>query len=358
MTFFRDLFSFLKRERVWSLLLIFIVLVFVFFFQSGKMRTRHESPALQELHRAENQLKAQIHAKGGVQEYLASRPRLLKIFSLFTSFLLGVLSLGFVLDLVWLIDPRWRVRLRNETGPPGTPGWGLGTVFKSMVLFTLATLALSFFMSLVKHFFFSGASGNLILLLHTTFSDLFVVGIVVHLISRAGGDWRDLGFRGIQWLRDLWFGLLGYLAVLPLFALVLIGLLLLVQLFHYEPPPHPLVEIFLEEEKRAPWVIGYSVFLACVAGPVFEEIFFRGFCYPAFKKRWGMRWALTLSAAFFSLIHQNVFAFFPVFVLGLGLGYLYEKRGNLVAPIVLHVVHNSIFISYFFLAKKILEGNL
>jgi len=64
--------------------------------------------------------------------------------------------------------------------------------------------------------------------------------------------------------------------------------------------------------------------------------------------------ALILSSAFFSLIHQNAFAFLPVFVLGLGLGYLYEKRGTLLPSIALHIVHNSIFIGYFFLAKEVL----
>jgi len=127
----------------------------------------------------------------------------------------------------------------------------------------------------------------------------------------------------------------------------------LVQMLSYEPPPHPLVEVFLAEE-RSPGTIAYSLFLACVAGPLFEEIFFRGFCYPAFKKRWGTGWALVLSAAFFSAIHQNLFAFLPVFILGLGLGYLYEKRGTLVPSIALHVIHNTVFIAYFFLAKEVL----
>jgi len=64
----------------------------------------------------------------------------------------------------------------------------------------------------------------------------------------------------------------------------------------------------------------------------------------------------SLSSAFFASSHQNIFAFLPIFVLGLGLGYLYEKRGTLVPSIVLHIVHNTIFISYFFLAKEVLAG--
>ena len=60
---------------------------------------------------------------------------------------------------------------------------------------------------------------------------------------------------------------------------------------------------------------------------------------------------MFLTASFFSLIHQNAFAFLPVFILGMGLGYLYEKRGTLVPSIMLHVVHNTVFIGYFFLRR-------
>jgi len=222
-----------------------------------------------------------------------------------------------------------------------------------ILLFVLASLSLSFVLSLLKAVFFRGASPNLFILLHTTASDLLCIAFVVGFICRAGGSWKDLGFRGIQFWKDFGVGLMGYAAILPLFFLLLLALVFLVQLLAYEPPPHPLVEVFLEEE-RSPLLIGYSLFLACVVGPIFEEIFFRGFCYPAFKKRWGVVTALILSSAFFSLIHQNAFAFLPVFVLGLGLGYLYEKRGTLLPSIALHIVHNSIFIGYFFLAKEVL----
>ena len=63
---------------------------------------------------------------------------------------------------------------------------------------------------------------------------------------------------------------------------------------------------------------------------------------------------MFLSASFFALIHNNTFAFWPIFILGMGLVYLFEKRGSLIAPIVLHITHNIVFISYFFLAKRVI----
>ncbi|HOW88594.1 MAG TPA: CPBP family intramembrane metalloprotease, partial [Candidatus Omnitrophota bacterium] len=66
-------------------------------------------------------------------------------------------------------------------------------------------------------------------------------------------------------------------------------------------------------------------------------------------------WGMTLSAAFFAGIHHSGFVFWPVFILGIALAYLYDKRNSLIAPIVLHITHNTLFIAYFFLIKQIIS---
>jgi len=285
----KDALDFLKRERLWTLLLIFLTLAFIFLLtpRPGKLPHKKEQPsaALQKLQMAENKLKEEIKEKGGFQNFLADRPGLQKIFSLFTVLMAAVFLLGLGIDFLWVSRPSWRNRLQAATGPPEALTWNLGTIFKTILLFVLASLSLSFVLSLLKAVFFRGASPNLFILLHTTASDLLCIAFVVGFICRAGGSWKDLGFRGIQFWKDFGVGLMGYAAILPLFFLLLLALVFLVQLLAYEPTPHPLVEVFLEEE-RSPLLIGYSLFLACVVGPIFEEIFFRGFCYPAFKKRW------------------------------------------------------------------------
>ncbi|TMR69787.1 CPBP family intramembrane glutamic endopeptidase, partial [Streptococcus pseudopneumoniae] len=139
-----------------------------------------------------------------------------------------------------------------------------------------------------------------------------------------------------------------------LFFGTLICLILLAEILTYEPEPHPLVGIFLEEEKRSQWLVFYPIFLAAILGPFCEEIFFRGFCYPIFRKKWGVGWGMVLSSLLFALIHYNDFAFLPIFILGMGLAFIYEKRKCLIASITLHVVHNSLFIAYFFTAKQLL----
>lgn len=356
MTILTDVRNFFIRERRWGLLFLFLLGVVAFsFFRPGKPGNKPSSSgAVEELQQAEVKLKDEIRLAGGMREFLEKRPGLLMAFNILSLLLVTTIVLGLFLDFSWLMRSEWRSRLRVTESPPSAEHWGLGTIFKVVLLFLSVAFGLGIALSFVKSQFFPWIGTNLLSLIHTTIADLLCVGFIVYFLRLRGGSWRDLGLGKIRVWEDLGIGIAGYAAILPLFFLVLAGVALLAFLFSYEPPPHPLVGIFLEEEKRSPATVAYSIFLACVAGPLLEEIFFRGFCYPAFKKRWGKVWALSLSAAFFALIHENLFAFLPIFVLGLGLGYLYEKRGTLLPSITLHVIHNSVFIAYFFLVKKVL----
>ncbi|MBI2167506.1 MAG: CPBP family intramembrane metalloprotease [Candidatus Omnitrophica bacterium] len=358
MTLLADIRNFFVRERLWGFLFLLAAAIYGTAVWRGRAEVQEPpSSALEMLKTAEHKLKEEIHSVGGVQMLLRRRPRLLTALNLFTFLVFGIFLTGLWIDYYWVTRPAWRQGLGKSAGPPEAGGWGPSTIFKVILIFILAGVGLNGFLTLLRSVFFPGLGQNLFILVHTTLSDLVCVGAVVYFITRRGGNWRDLGFKGVRFFKDMGVGLAGYAGLVPIFVLSLVAVVLAAQWLSYEPPPHPLVEVFLEEEKRAPGVVLYSLFLACVAGPLFEEIFFRGFCYPALKKRWGMGTGLVLSAAFFALIHQNAFAFFPIFILGLGLGYLYEKRGTLIPSIVLHVVHNSIFVGYFFLAKEVLIGS-
>ena len=351
----RDALNFFRQDPKWGVLLASLTVIFVFLYfraeEAGWKGRPHQ--ALQKFQRAEDRLKTEISKSGGVVKFLEKRPALRWALNLISLLLIGVILGGFVLDFFWFTRPGFRSRIQVSTGPPEARSWGLAAVLKTILLFIVGSMGLSILLALVKSVVFRGTDANPLILIHTTLSDLLCVGLVLHFVRQSPGRWRDLGFKCVRFWKDIWIGIAGYVAVLPIFILTLLALLALIQFLSFEPPPHPLVEVFLEEE-HSPLVIAYSIFLACVVGPVFEEIFFRGFFYPALKKRWGVAWGLVLSSVFFSAIHQNLFAFLPVFVLGLCLGYLYEKRGSLLSAIALHIVHNSVFILYFFLAKEVL----
>ena len=240
-------------------------------------------------------------------------------------------------------------------------GGVIGTVAvlipKEVLLFIAGSALLGVILGWTRRFLIHSEGMNFNMLLHTFIMDFLSFAFVLHVVRNEGGDRRDIGFQVPSGSvpSELMVGWGAYAAILPLFMVSLLALVALAQLFHYEPEAHPLVNIFLEEEHRSPFLISFSIFLAVAFGPVFEEIFFRGFCYQILKRHWGMFPAMISSAVLFALIHANLFAFWPIFILGLALAWIFEKRGSLLPGIILHVTHNAVFITYFFLAKKLVQ---
>lgn len=319
---------------------------------------RATDQAVEKFRRAEERVEQKVRKEGSIEKYiekyLESHPMLSNLFQGLSLFVCAAVGIGLILDCLFLFSPGWRRGLSWNLPPPVTD-WKFSMLVKVILLFITGSFAVSVLITIAKRFLPPDLSINYYLLLHTTISDILIFGIIVGMVREYGGDWRDLGFRLPPGgpVRELLFGLGAYLAVLPVFIATLLLLIFVVQQIHYEPPPHPLVGVFLEEEERSKFLIFYSIFLATVIGPIFEEIFFRGFCYSIFKKGLGRTFAMILSAAFFAGIHGNGFAFLPIFILGLCLAYVYEKRGSLLAPMALHIIHNAVFISYFFLAKNL-----
>lgn len=81
--------------------------------------------------------------------------------------------------------------------------------------------------------------------------------------------------------------------------------------------------------------------IAVVIAPIVEELIFRGCIYTVLKKYAGMIPALLFTSIFFSLIHNSVFAFFPLIILSMMLIWAYEKTKSLWTPIVMHMIFNA-----------------
>ncbi|HEY3374548.1 MAG TPA: type II CAAX endopeptidase family protein [Candidatus Aquicultor sp.] len=108
--------------------------------------------------------------------------------------------------------------------------------------------------------------------------------------------------------------------------------------------------------ENLPQIFGKSVFgfilaalLVAVVAPLVEELFFRGFVYPAFRQRWGVTAGVIASSVLFSLFHFNAFLFIPIMFIGIALAYLYETTGSLWPSIMLHALNNflSVILIYY-----------
>lgn len=81
------------------------------------------------------------------------------------------------------------------------------------------------------------------------------------------------------------------------------------------------------------------ILIAGLAGPVLEEIFFRGALFGVMRSSYGFLAGAFVSSALFGLAHGAVFAL-PMFVFGWMLCYLTETTQSLDSAIVMHIVNN------------------
>lgn len=84
----------------------------------------------------------------------------------------------------------------------------------------------------------------------------------------------------------------------------------------------------------------YMAGAAVLLVPVAEELLFRGVLYPWIKGLGWPRAAFWGTAILFGAVHMTLMTFVPLTFLGLCLTWLYEKTGNLLAPIFAHSLFN------------------
>ena len=80
-------------------------------------------------------------------------------------------------------------------------------------------------------------------------------------------------------------------------------------------------------------------------GPLAEEFFFRGLLY-GFLRRWGLVTALVVSNLLFVLMHPLAGSIpVPQIVGGIVFTLAYERKGELMAPVVIHILGNTTLFS-------------
>lgn len=141
---------------------------------------------------------------------------------------------------------------------------------------------------------------------------------------------RLKSWRWVAW------GLGGYLAAVPL---VLISSGLSEKIWQGNGGSNPLLPILTEGDSLVAKLIFWLTL--AVAAPLFEEYLFRGFLLTSLKPLMPIAGAILLSAFGFALVHLNLGDLIPLTTLGVVLGFVYHKSGNLLAPILIHCLWNS-----------------
>jgi membrane protease YdiL (CAAX protease family) len=220
------------------------------------------------------------------------------------------------------------------------------------------------------------------------------VATILMLFRMAGGELYQLGLAGRRHLRDL---VAGYGVWLVLTPAVFIGYAVVLWAYQRwtggKPPEHPLTRIIQAQPTALEWVL--VVFQAILVAPVIEELLFRGLLQAWLVRHplgwvailvgalgfvllgmggpqasWGpvvyvflltpgvlvcvfvgRRWfaevgalpAIYCTALLFGAFHSGVWPTpIPLFVLGLGLGWLAYRTQGIVGPITVHALFNAV----------------
>jgi len=175
---------------------------------------------------------------------------------------------------------------------------------------------------------------------------IVIVGLLLLWLSRYHPGWRTaVGFPRRPW-PEVGAGVLFGAALYPVIVLG-VGLALTA-----------ILQAVSGHSVRAPRQlpthlsavgVGVSVVYAVVIAPIHEELFFRGMLFRSIRDNYGFGAGAVGSGLAFGLIHYvpgtalGTLLLMSVMVFtGIGLAYVYEKRGNIVATVVAHATFNVI----------------
>lgn len=232
-----------------------------------------------------------------------------------------------------------RAPLYHPLGQPAPPGWG-GRQILQLVLWVVLFIQVTVFLEghFIRRLHLPWFDRNVAALANTLLVDGVIVLGALALLGRS----RLLLERivgGGKALRAVGFGLRAYLTALPFLFLLLLGMVQMLEWLGREPSPQAIFMLYMSEERRP--VLVWLNLLVVVAGPLAEELFFRGLLYGWMRNRWGVWRGLWVSSFLFACLHTDPVAFVPILGLGMLFGWVYEKTGSLAAPVAVHVCHNA-----------------
>ncbi|WP_405305352.1 CPBP family intramembrane glutamic endopeptidase [Methanobrevibacter sp.] len=82
-----------------------------------------------------------------------------------------------------------------------------------------------------------------------------------------------------------------------------------------------------------------NIILICLIGPIFEELIFRKLLIDRTIK-YGAKASIIISAVLFAFFHGNLNQFCYTLLFGGLLAYVYIKTGQIIYPIILHIIAN------------------
>lgn len=168
---------------------------------------------------------------------------------------------------------------------------------------------------------------------------------VVWVLALHRRQFAALGLASRRPWRELAYGLVAGVVLYAFVILIVSPLLLFLAslVFGEVAPPNQARLLFAERPDQVEATV--AAVGAIVAAPIGEELFFRGLLFRSLRRRFRFSVSAALSAAAFGLVHVLPLLIPLMFVVGLVLAYVFERRGSLIASIAAHAAFNVIGIT-------------
>jgi uncharacterized protein len=224
--------------------------------------------------------------------------------------------------------------------PPAAVLWGKDLIWQVMVFWFAAFLGLSFTLQpLLLKLGIKPGNDALSQACFSLFSYslLMFVGLGIIYFSIKPFVPNPLRWLPLKW-RGYWFlwSLGGYLAALPLVVLVAA---LSQKILREQGGSNPILDIILSNQNH--WTIVILYLMVAVLAPIFEETLFRGFFLTSLTRYLPPWVAIGMSGGLFAFAHLTGSDLLPLSLLGMVLGYVYLRTGNLLTSILLHSLWNT-----------------
>lgn len=172
---------------------------------------------------------------------------------------------------------------------------------------------------------------------------LIIVGFMAFIVSLRHN--RTLG-EAVHWnfpSGSRWLGALAGGAALGLGSQVASSFL-----GRWIPKSLPIDQYF-RDAASAYMLAGFGIFIA----PLVEELFFRGFLYPALARWTGSALSIMVTAAAFSLLHQGQLAhawapLLVLFIVGVALTVVRAQTNSVATCVLVHMGYNGVLFGMLF----------
>lgn len=243
-------------------------------------------------------------------------------------------------------SPYWMMPAMPAPPEPPAPPYRLGKLgdtngrtgpfIEAFAVYLLAYLGLGF---LLHHFLDASKTG---IAQWLAFAAAPIAMSWPWLRGVRGAAWR----RGFGWtrgrgvFREMFAGVVAYIAGLPFFGLSFL-LVVLLQKLTQAHSYHP-ITTETGGADGSPWAAINILLIAAVAAPLIEETFFRGAMFHYLRSRWS--WILTalISSLIFAGVHPQGWVAIPALAsLAIVFCAMREWRSSCIASMTAHALHNG-----------------